>query len=125
MASAILGFQHTTQNRSGGFHLAPEPASRTRPRRIRPSILPTFSPFPAERVPTGRPNALIYGLAKGQRATAGRASGEQPRFTSRCFQLLTTVIPGWAGEDFPVALGQGRQGGLTTGDTGCGIWSMS
>lgn len=55
---------------------------------------------PRSECPTGRSNALIMGWPSSQRATAGRASGEQPRFTSRCFQLLATEIPGWKGEDF-------------------------
>lgn len=38
MAPAISSFQHTVQKYSGGgCRLAPKPASRTRPRRIRPS----------------------------------------------------------------------------------------
>lgn len=96
MAPAVLVLQQTLQECPGGCHLAPKPASRTRPRRIRPSTMPTLPPYPCGA--SANRKAKRFDLWVGQvsqRATAGRASGEQPRFTPHCFQLLTTEIPGW------------------------------
>lgn len=72
----------------------------------------------------GKTKRFDWELEVNQRATAGRASGGQLRFTSRCFQLLSTVIPGWKGGGLYCQRVLELARGLTTGDIGCGIWSM-